>query len=230
MKPKIRAQRRMTAFLALMLVVLTASAADEVPQTTPEGMQLIKQTKTRIVYAMPGASLEPYTKVALIDCYVAFEKDWEKDYNRSASFDLRIRDEDMERIKKELAEEFRRVFTEELTEAGHEVVNTAGPDVVIVRPAIINLDVEAPDVHTAGIVNVVVRSAGSMTLYMELYDSTTNAIFARIMDYQDDDEGFAQRANRVTNKAAADRIIRRWAHELTARLGDAAEDTAAGGE
>lgn len=34
------------------------------------------------IYVKPGASLEPYSKIALLDCYVAFAKDWEKEYNR----------------------------------------------------------------------------------------------------------------------------------------------------
>jgi len=200
-------------------------AADEVPQTTPEGMELVKQTKTRIVYAMPGATLDGYTKVALIDCYVAFRKDWDKDYNRSASIDRRVRPDDMERIKKDLAAEFRKVFTEELTKAGHEVVDHTGPDVVVIRPAIINLDVMAPDVRGPGISHVIVRSAGSMTLYMELIDSTTSAIFARVIDAEADRESFAQQANRVTNRAAADRILRSWAKELADHLGAVKEDT-----
>jgi len=35
-----------------------------------------------------------------------------------------------------------------------------------------------------------------------------------------DDEGFAQRANRVTNKAAADRMLRHWAELLAKHLGN----------
>ena len=132
----------------------------------------------------------------------------------------------MERIKKNLAEEFKKVFTEELTKAGHEVVDQTGPDVLIIRPAIVNLDVMAPDIQSPGITHVVVRSAGSLTLYLELYDSTTGAIFGKVMDAQADREGFAQLANRVTNKAAADRILRSWASELAGHLGAAREDTA----
>jgi|TARA_R110000772_G_scaffold268659_1_gene397129 hypothetical protein len=216
------------AFIAGILVTFgaAATAAKEMPQTTPEGMNLIKETKTRVVYAMPEATLDVYTKVALIDCYVAFEKNWERDYNRDASFTMRIQADDMEAIKKSLADEFRKVFTEELTKAGHEVVDHTGADVLVLRPAIINLDVSAPDVKTAAYADVIVRSAGSMTLYMELFDSTTNAVIARIIDGEADTDSFAQRANSVTNKAAADRILRGWATELASHLGAAQEDTA----
>ncbi len=227
MKPNIRTRSIAITLMAGFLVILAAPgrAADQMPQTTPEGMELIKQTKSRVVYAMPGATLDAYTKVALIDCYVAFEKNWERDYNRSASFGMRVRPDDMEAIKQSLAEEFKKVFTEELTKAGHEVVDHTGADVLILRPAIINLDVSAPDVKTAGFSEVVVRSAGSMTLYMELLDSTTSATIARVIDAEADPDDFAQHANSVTNKAAADRVLRRWASELASHLGAAQEDT-----
>jgi hypothetical protein len=71
---------------------------------------------------------------------------------------------------------------------------------------------------TAGINASVVRSAGQMTLYLELWDSATNTLLARIMDAEADNDAFAKQANRVTNTQAADRILRDWAHELRLRL------------
>jgi len=198
-------------------------AAGDLPQTTPEGMELRKQTPTRVVYAMPGATLNTYGKVLLVDCYVAFEKNWERDYNRSSTFDGRVSTADMERIKTDLAAEFRKVFSEQLAEAGHTIADSAGPDVLVVRPAIINLRVSAPDIMRAGFSNVIVDSAGAMTLYMELYDSETSAIIARIMDARADNRGFATRATRGTNKMAADRILRSWADELASHLADVTE-------
>jgi hypothetical protein len=70
----------------------------------------------------------------------------------------------------------------------------------------------------------VVDSAGSATLYLELWDSATNTILARAMDAQAD-PGFAgrgQAANRVTNTMAADRIFQGWATKLRKYL-EAAE-------
>jgi hypothetical protein len=205
-----------------------ALAADELPQTTPEGMELLKQTRSRVTYAMPGATLEQYKRVALLDCYVAFAKNWERDYNRQVSPNRRISAKDMEKIKARLAEEFNKVFTKELTEAGHEVVDHTGEDVLVVRPAIINLDVTAPDVGSAGLTHVIVRSAGQMTLYMELFDSTTGAIIARVIDAKASDRAFAFEATRTTNKAEADRILREWARELAGHIGAVREETAEG--
>jgi hypothetical protein len=60
-----------------------AQAAEPPPQTTADGLQLAKSSKTRLVYLKPGATFSQYDRVAILDCYVEFEKDWQKDYNSS---------------------------------------------------------------------------------------------------------------------------------------------------
>ncbi|WP_418258590.1 hypothetical protein [Haliea sp. E17] len=58
-------------------------------------------------------------------------------------------------------------------------------------------------------------SAGQMTLLLELVDATTGDVLARIIDPQADaDDNMLTWTNSVTNKADADRILRRWAKEL----------------
>ena len=51
----------------------------------------------------------------------------------------------MTRIKTELSEEFKKVFTDRLTANGETVTTAAGTGVLLLRPAIIDLDVSAPD-------------------------------------------------------------------------------------
>jgi hypothetical protein len=195
-------------------------AKDPPPQVSEDGLQLVKSTKTRLVYVKPGATFSQYNRLAILDCYVEFEKDWQKDYNSSRiGLEGRVTDKDVERMKTDLAAEFKKVFIDELQrKGGYQVVDVAAPDVLLLRPALLNVEVNAPDVMTAGINRTVVRSAGQMTLFLELWDPTTNTLLARAMDAQEDDEAFGQIATRVTNTAAADRILRDWAEELRKRL------------
>jgi hypothetical protein len=198
----------------------TVSAKEAPPQTTPEGLVLQKSTKSRVVYLKPGATFDQFNRVAILDVLVEFEKDWQQDYNRSrVGLEGRVSDKDVERMKAGLAAEFKKIFTEELQDkGGYQVVTTAGPDVLVLRPALVNVEVNAPDVMTAGINSTIVRSAGQMTLFLELWDSSTNTLLARVMDAAADPDTFAKQANRVTNTQAADRILRDWAHELRVRL------------
>ena len=195
-------------------------AKEAPPETTPEGLVLLKSTKSRISYVKPGATFAQYNRVAILEPLVEFEKDWQKDYNSSRrSLEGRVSDADVERMKAGLAAEFKKVFTDELqNKGGYQVVTTAAPDVLVLRPALLNVEVSAPDLMTAGINATVVRSAGQMTLFLELWDSSTNTLLARVMDAAADNDAFAKQANRVTNTQAADEILRSWAHELRGRL------------
>ena len=200
--------------------VPVVQAKEAPPETTPEGLVLLKSTKSRISYVKPGATFTQYNRVAILDPLVEFEKDWQKDYNSSRrSLEGRVSDADVERMKAGLAAEFKKVFTDELqNKGGYQVVTTAAPDVLVLRPALLNVEVSAPDLMTAGINATVVRSAGQMTLFLELWDSSTNTLLARVMDAAADNDAFAKQANRVTNTQAADEILRSWAHELRGRL------------
>ena len=210
-----------TSVVASLVLASSAIAKDKLPEVDQDGLHLIKGSKVAVAYARPGANLGQYSKVMLLDCFVEFKKNWERDYNMDAiGLEGRVGDKDMERAKKGLAEAFREVFTETLTKDGHEVVDEEGPGVLVLRPAIINLDVTAPDMMRSSRGNTWVESAGSMTLYMELYDGGSNTLIARVADPRADGNRGAQIANKVTNKAAAERIIRSWAELLSGHLGE----------
>ena len=176
------------------------------------------------MYWREGATLDQYSRIRLESCFVAFRKNWARDQNReNRSLDGRVSDRDVLRIKSELAEEFGSVFRKELSEdGGFELVDEVTNDVLVLRPAIVNLDVTAPDLRTASRTSSFVESAGEMTLILEFYDGVTGDIIGRAIDYREDRRsGFAQRANSATNRAAADRILKNWAGSLRESLVEA---------
>jgi hypothetical protein len=207
------------ALLAITIGSGTPVAAREFPQETPEGLVLRKSKVADAVYVRPGVDFSVYNRIAILECPVAFRKDWERDQQRKSM--ARVSSKDMEEIKAGLSAEFRKVFVEELQDkGGYQVVETGGDDVLVIRPAIINLDVTAPDTMTAGRSYTLSESAGEMTLYIELYDSVTGQLLAKAIDRRSDPGmgGTIQWRNGVTNKADADRMLRRWAKALRERL------------
>lgn len=213
----------------LTLAVSPALAAKEPPPVSPDGLELKKHTKTRVVYVKPGADLSGYRRVAILDCVVQFEEDWQRDFNNSQrSLENRVKDSDVERMKRDLAEACKKVFSEELSRKdGYQVVDVAAPDVLVLRPGLVDVEVNAPDLRR-GYGSTIVRSAGQMTLFLELWDSTSSTLLGRVLDFQADPESFAQRASRITNAAAAEGILQEWARELRKHLeaaqGEAIED------
>ena len=211
---------KILVFLALVMAASLAVAKTDFPPVSHDGLHLMPDTQLRAVYMKPGADLSEYDRVALLDCYVSFRKHWKREHNEDEPFDQRVSDKDMKEITARVASEFNKEFTKVLsTQGGHKVVTDAGDGVLILRPAIINLDVTAPDLMTAGMSETVVASAGSMTLYLELYDGKTQSIIARIIDPEAaDNVGIAEVSNRVTNTADFDRVLRRWAEILNKHL------------
>jgi hypothetical protein len=205
------------------ILALPLAAKEKLPETTKDGLVLRQHTELGAVYVKPGASLTDYTKVKILDCYVAFEKNWQRNYNdEQMGLGGRVTDQDVQSIKTEVAQGFQEVFTKELDKAGYTVVDTTGADVLLIRPAIINLVVTAPDVMTPGISATIVSSAGSMTLYAELYDSLTSAKIAEVLDSEEiGQNGFNHIANEVSNRAAMDETLRACAEILVKRLDEA---------
>ncbi len=219
-------RRVLTALPLLCLMLPPTFAREGFPDVTDDGLTRIPSKQVEAVYWREGASLTPYRRVALLDCFVAFRKNWQRDYNSGRrELSQRITGDEMEAIRQALAKAFREVFTRELDErGGYQLVSpqTRDHDVLLLRPAIINLDVAAPDLQGAQPQRNYVASAGSMTLYLELYDAATQDLIGRVVDARSaQDSGVFQYANRVTNRAEADRILKRWADLLVKALNEA---------
>jgi hypothetical protein len=211
--------RLRTALLLSVLAITAATAADNdgLPATTHDGLVLSKGKVARVLYVRPGVDFGQYRRIAILDCAVAFRKDWERERRISGK---RITQKDMDRIKADLSAEFLKVFTDELqAKGGYEIVTTGAEDVLVLRPAIVDLDVAAPDTMEPGREFTLTESAGAMTLYLEVYDSVTSQILARAIDRETSlGMGRIQWSNRVTNRREADRILRRWASALRSQL------------
>ncbi len=211
--------------LALPLLLSTPPGAfaqqQELAGETHDGLTLVPDRKIAVAYVDSEADFSVYDKIMILDCYVAFKKDWEKDHTRSSASLSRISSSDMEKIKADVAELFREVFTEKLGgDGGYEIVEAAGDDVLLVRPAIIDLDITAPDTMQAGRSRTYSSSAGTATIYIELYDSVTGDILARAADRKAARSvgGYMSYTSRVTNRADASRMLGTWAELLRDRL------------
>jgi len=214
-----------TIVLAVSMLILTSplDAKENLPETTKDGLVLKQQNKLGAVYIRPGATLADYDKVMILECFVAFQKNWQRDYNNDqAGLMGQVTTQDMQSMKTELAKGFAEVFAKELDKAGYTVVDTTGEDVLLIRPAIVNLTVTAPDVNSPDMSTTFVSSNGSMTLYAELYDSLSSEKIAEVIDAEEvGAHGFNHVANSVTNRAEFEQAIQAWAEILVKRLNEA---------
>ena len=206
--------------VSLMIVNGTIAAQEDLNEVNIDGLFLIDDTRLAKVYLQPGAAMSQYKKIYLADAYIAFKKDWQRGKNIPDSG--RISADDMAKIKIELSALFRDVFSQTLEEGGYELVTERAEDVLLIKPAIINLELVETDSPSAGNVHSYAETTGEMTLYLELYDSLTDDLIAKAFDRKTDRQtGFFKWQNRLSNRAAANRIMQVWARVLKEGLDEA---------
>ena len=82
--------RRVILVLALALVPIAATA-----EQTPDrfdGLKPVPDAKVDMAYVDPDADFSTFNRVAILDAFVAFRANWERDKNRSRSRNLRSAD------------------------------------------------------------------------------------------------------------------------------------------
>lgn len=211
----------LVAALAATLLA-TPALASKLPPTSPGGLVLQPNTKLSAVYLLPGVNLAKYDRYALVDAFVEFKKGYMDEQNEDIPFS--VSKQWMDQTTAELAVEFKKQFTKVMSDKGGFQQSTmTGPDVMVLRPAIVNLDITAPDTMQPG-VNSFVSSPGSMTLYLEVYDSMSNKLIARIYDAEEGEgDGGMSWSSGVGNLQAADYIIDKWANTIRRGLERARE-------
>jgi hypothetical protein len=196
--------------LAALLAAGTAHSQTELDkQMGYDGLEPVKVKGISLAYRRPGATLAGYKRVKIDPVEVRFDKNWNPQRTGSR---LPLPAEDREEIRTGLAKVVQEQFTKTLAAKGrYPVVNESGPDVLRLKIYIVNLYVNAPDNPAPG-VRTFVTSAGGMTLFMELYDSETGQILARVADRQEArNAAMVQMANSVTNIGEAQDIAANWA-------------------
>jgi hypothetical protein len=225
---------RISLIIFILVISFTAMspvwAKKDLPAINDEGMELVKNSNLATVYANPGADLSVYNRVMLLDATVAFKKNWKRDQNRYGN-SMKVKDRDIVKIQEEVAATFREVFTKELVDSGYAMADEPGEDVLLVKPAIVDLDVTAPDIQSSSLTRSFSESAGEMTLNLELFDSLTDDKIAKATDRKRDNyRGYLEWRTSVSNRSDAKRMMRGWAKALTSTLDEARSSTAPAGD
>ena len=195
-----RIQLRLPAMLialGLILVPLLVRAADP-PEVTEDGLVRVQSSRKVGVYRAPDVPFTQYRRITLGGITVSFSKSWLR-ANKS------LKEDDRERIRAVLVRAFRDELAAELVNrGGYALTDEAATDVLLVQPAIRDLDITAPEAGLTPGTRSFVHTAGSMTLVIELRDAASGVLVARIIDYEHAREmDDLQLANQTSNEAEA---------------------------
>lgn len=170
--------------------------------TAADGLVRVGSTFFDQVAVRPGADFRGYTKVMLDPTQVAFDRSWLKDMNANRITLLtRTTSEDADRIAGYVRAGFDDALARALKGAGYEIVAAPGADVLALAPHVVELYVNAPASKTMSVPSrVYTQEAGEAKFALEVRDSATGALLARVDDHRTaGDRGNFRSSFKVTN-------------------------------
>lgn len=209
------------AFVALSLGCTSTNTPGEITfdhEETFDGLRLLSNSRAQRAWMKPGTDLSRYTSIWPQSAGIQF-RPVERPRGaraRSGQSEFPVSDQAKQRVSALMNE----TFTEELGRLQRfKVVDGPGPDVMIVRGALLDVVSFVPP-EPVGRGDIFISRVGVLTFVVELRDSESNAVIARAVDRRAADRpaNTMQASNTVTNRADVRRLARRWATWLRESL------------
>ena len=185
------------AGVLFMVGLLAGCGYTRVPEErTDDGLVRVPSRASGGVYRDLDADFTPYKRLILEPPTVEFVAEWRERHEK-------VTDADLARIRKEAVKLFQDEFRRELGKRGrYEFAEAPAPDVLLVVPRIVDLDILAPDGGTQVGERTYTPGPVKMQVTGELRDATSNKLLARIIIFEGQTRyGFDELrlANRSTN-------------------------------
>jgi hypothetical protein len=188
-------------------------------ETTHDGLVLVNNSAFKAAWVDPTIDLSGYNKIMPGGAefeYRAVRESSGTSVRRSSANEFYI-DEKARQKLQDLADE---IFNEELIKTTRfTMVDSPGPDVLIVRGAMLDIVSRVPpDIVGRG--EIYLDRVGEVTLVLELVDSTSGEVLARAAERAAAQPAGSSgmRSNSVTNMSEVRRLFRRWAVRLREAL------------
>lgn len=194
-------------------------------EMTFDGLYPVKNSRADQAWARPDVDLTQFSKIMLQGVGVEYRPGGES----GRSFSARSRGgpyEVTEAQKARFEATMREAFLEELLKSKHfTIVTEPGPDVLLIRGALLDVVSYVPPDPVGARADVYLSKVGEATLVLELRDSITEAILARAIDRRAAENlgGTLQYSTRVFNATEVKRLARTWGSLLRDRLDEYGE-------
>ena len=225
MHDKISCRSLATAVTCVSLLVLAGCSGSnptidtsESAEITFDGLREVKGARADKAWARPDADISQYAKIKLVGVGITYRPggDTSRRYNpRTVGDHFEMTEEQKARLVENVSETFR----DELAKSEqYELVDEIGPDVLLIKGALIDVVSFVPP-DPVGNVDIYLSRIGEATLVLELSDSMTGTVLARSID-----RGAAEppmrfvESGRVANRAEVRRMVRAWAKRLRVGL------------
>ncbi len=171
--------RRNTWKITPVLALFTCCAIAQVATDAPDdGLVRFPSSRDAAVYRSPDISFVQYKRLIFDPTTVSFKAGWRRDHPR-------LTEEQVERVRSRAASAFQDELKKELVDRGNYAVAAApAPDVLRIKPLIVDLEQTDPIAGTVSGVRSYSRTAVKMKLVVELYDAASGVLVGRIHDLE----------------------------------------------
>jgi len=231
--PSRRAERRSVGVVAAALLMAAASlacagSAEDRPltietgpraETTADGLVRAKGSEFDDIWVKPDIDMAGYDELLIEDVRIAYKRKPNARRYSTAGSNFAL---DPGQIK-DLKDLLRETLIEQIGESKEwKVASAAGPNVLMIEPGLVDLVVKVPTDAPPNS-TVYTTSAGEVTLLLELRDSETGELLARVADRSEARRPGAGSqdlywSNAVSNRSAVRTMFKRWSRILMARL------------
>lgn len=188
-------------------------------EMTFDGLYPIDGGTADAAWARPGADISQYSKILLQGVGVEYRPGGESGrlhHARVGHDHSELSDNQKARFEMLLNE----AFQEELSKSEYfTLVDEPGPDVLLIRGGLLDVVSYVPP-EPLGRGEIYLRRLGEATLVLEIRDSVSEAIIARVVDRRaaEDAGGELTKSNRASNTVEVRRVARAWGRILRDRL------------
>jgi hypothetical protein len=214
---------RVLLLLLLFAAVSAFAAVDRgiYPTAAPAGLERLDSREFDFLYVKPGFEPGNYGRLVIEEPEVAMDDYWKWTNRRD------IAERDLKRIAASTSKILREQFGNKLSAGDGYVLARAGETdpagteagVLRLRPAMINLSLNAPDLSVPDNRKTYIKSAGHATLYLDIYDGASGELLLRAIDRDRAREKLVlYEGNRATNYHDLSILVSRWAGALRRHL------------
>ncbi|MBW8190356.1 DUF3313 domain-containing protein [Neiella marina] len=205
-----------------MLSANLVKADESATNTSYDHLVATASDKVDELYLKQGADFSHYDSLALTVADVGFRKNaYRSSFNTRGQMKRA-----METVTPKIQLLFDETFREVIEEHGHYTMSDKrGDNTLLVVPKLINVYLAnlGEMTHTSS-ARVYAESAGEMTLVLELYDSVSGEILARVVDNKEaTDWGHMVRQTSIDNNQQIRRMVKGWATDLNNGLMESAK-------
>lgn len=204
--------------LRLLHLAAAASLASAIPQSGSakppanwDGLQQVPSKNADYLYLRPGADFSKYREVMFDPTEIAFQKDWQKEMNRTSRGLGRVTDADIRSAIDEANPKLKSIFEKRFRDAGFIIASAPGPNVMRIFVGVANVNVFAPDRRTAGSSRTYAEYAGNATIVLEARDSQSGELLGRAVDHGVAGQSLVMIRNSGTNWADFESLFDDWA-------------------